>query len=120
MSRLESPAAPPAAWYQRNTLTGILLCVSTLTVSLPISTAAMPLRPWDAMHIASQTELLGGHDDFLPDMFAAVRVAGAGNARFARHAVDCIEDLCIELGVFLLAVLARLSQGGSIRREQVK
>src|SRR5882762_12018874 len=24
------------------------------------------------------TELLGGHDDFLPDMFAAVRVAGAG------------------------------------------
>src|SRR5207244_10466416 len=39
---------------QRTTITGTLLWVSTLKVSPPISIAARPLRPWDAMHMASQ------------------------------------------------------------------
>ena len=37
----------------RQTSTGILLCVSTLVVSLPSTSADIPLRPCDAMKIRS-------------------------------------------------------------------
>src|SRR5262249_39361016 len=39
--------------YARTTTTGILLWVSTLTVSLPSTTAETPRRPWEAITIAS-------------------------------------------------------------------
>ena len=41
----------------RQTSTGILLWVSTLTVSLPSTRADMPFRPWEAMKIRSQPPL---------------------------------------------------------------
>jgi hypothetical protein len=53
MNTLPAPRArhPPR---QRYTSTGILVCVSTLFVSLPITRAAIPRRPWEAMKITSQ------------------------------------------------------------------
>ena len=58
--RLKSnPASVDAPWriatrHHRCTSTGILECVSTLTVSLPRTTAEMPWRPCEAMTTRSQ------------------------------------------------------------------
>jgi hypothetical protein len=45
------PGGPPV---QCTTTTGMLVWVSTLLVTLPSSTAEMPLRPCEAMMMASQ------------------------------------------------------------------
>jgi hypothetical protein len=43
-----------AAVYYRCTSTGMLVCVSTFFVSLPISIAVKPRQPCDAITIKSQ------------------------------------------------------------------
>jgi hypothetical protein len=63
-------------------MTGMVLCVSTLRVSLPSKIADIPRRPRDAIWIAS---ILGGIDNRLIRMLVLNMHQVAGHSRRRRN-----------------------------------